>query len=66
MKKDGIDAHKVKRDWLGEKSKDISKYNISKDDKENIILTPVKKDSILKEIPIGLKYDELKILYPID
>jgi RHS repeat-associated protein len=61
LKNDGIDAHSVKNDFLGNQG---GKYNISTDSQGNVQLTPVKPGAA-PNVNTGLKYTELSNLYPL-
>jgi RHS repeat-associated protein len=61
LKNDGIDAHLLKRDFLGNQG---GRYNISVDTNGNVQLTPVRPGSV-PNVNTGFKYHELANLYPL-
>jgi hypothetical protein len=61
LKKDGIDAHGLKDDFVGNQG---GRYNIATDAQGNVQLTPVKPGAA-PNINTNLKYTDLPNLYPL-
>ena len=61
LKRMKIDAHSLKEDFVGRSN--ISKFNISVDEANNIVLTPVKKGGI--PIRTGITPDDATSIYPV-
>lgn len=61
LKNDGIDAHALKEDFLGNQG---GRYNISVDGEGNVQLTPVRPGAA-PNVNTGLNYNQLAELYPL-
>jgi uncharacterized protein RhaS with RHS repeats len=63
LKKDGINAHDLKSDFVGKGN--ISKYKVAKDCDGNVELVPVRKGEG-ECVPVPINYSDLSDFYPIE